>query len=235
MNEETRILMLERENARLRSELARIRARRRRGPARLARLAALILLAVGVVAGAGPPQSQSWKGMILAQPARSRLTFEQRELGLRDYDTVSILIENLPDAIKGSVTRDDLDAWTRNRLKYAGLSVVSSDDRHRSMASRFPTTDEDELRRADLYMSYIYVNVNALRSAAGLTVCNVLIECNRGVFVHPGHFKPATVWRRSTLLLFGSALDAKAQIRKALNQLLDEFERDWKKCNPNRR
>lgn len=180
-----------------------------------------------IAAGISLPQATSWKGMLEAQPAQ--LTAHLADL--TDFRDVSILVEGLPDALKDSLTKEDIEGWTANRLKNMGLRVVSHEVQTVAFLAADDSTDEKALAVNDRHRSQVYVNVNADRLATGAIYASVTLRCDRGVFVHPGYFGTAAVWDRGALIYFTSGYDAKTEIRDNLNELLDLLEKDWKTCN----
>jgi hypothetical protein len=174
---------------------------------------------------------QSWKGMLVAQPARTTVPSPNKILNLTDFRECDVLLEGLPDALKDSLTREDIEKWTANRLKNMGIRVVSEEDQGKTFLLADRSTDEKMLAAQDRFWSRVYINVNADRIPTGGICANVTLEVRRGVFIHPGYFIPATVWDRQVLVSFGSLYDPKEVIRKNLNKLLDLLEKDWKQCN----
>ncbi|KKM21533.1 hypothetical protein LCGC14_1634510 [marine sediment metagenome] len=170
--------------------------------------------------------------MLVAQPAQLTLSDDARLLKLTGFREVMVLVEDLRDALKDSLTREDIEGWTANRLKNMGVQVVSREDQRKAYVAAEKSTDEKTLAAADRFASRVYVNVNAGRSPSGVIYANVTLECHRGVFVHPGYLTSAIVWNQRILINFSSDYDAKDQIRDTLNELLDDLEKDWKKCNP---
>ncbi len=170
--------------------------------------------------------------MLQAQPAQFTLSDDAYRTNLTDFPEVSILVEGLPDALKDSLTKEDIEGWTANRLKNMGVRVVSADDRRKAFFAADKITDEKTLAANDRLYSQVYVNVNADRLRSGAIYAHISLECSRGVFVHPGYFVDATVWDRSAIIYFTSGFDAKDWIRDTLNELLDFLEKDWQTCNP---
>lgn len=190
----------------------------------------LLLLAAGVAL----PQATSWKGMLLAKPALFTLSTDALRSGLTGFREVMVVVENLPDALRDSLTKEDIEGWTANRLKNMGVRVVSNEDQTKAYDTADHSTDEKALAANDRFRSHVYVNVNADRLPSGAIYANISLECKRGVFVHPGYFGVATVWDSRNLIYFGSGYDAREKLRDSLNILLDILETDWKKCNPSR-
>lgn len=191
-----------------------------------------VTLLLLLVAGVAWPQATSWKGMLQAEPAFRTLSRDAYVVGLTGFRECIVLVEDLPDDLKDSLTSEDIEGWTANRLKNMGVRVVSMEDRKKAFSAADKSTDEKALAAHDRYNSMVYVNVNAIRSSTGSISAGVSLECDRGVFVHPGYFRKATLWDRGTIFYFGSSYDAKDRVRDALNRLLDQLETDWKKCNP---
>jgi hypothetical protein len=175
---------------------------------------------------------QSWKGMLVAQPALTTVPLQNHILNLTDFRECVVLVEGLPDALKDSLTREDIEKWTANRLKNMGIRVVSEEDRVKTFRLADKSTDEKMLAAADRFGSVVYINVSAVRIPTGVICAHVTLEVHRRVFIHPGYFTAATVWDRRVLMYFGSLYDPKERIRDALNKLLDLLEKDWKQCNP---
>jgi hypothetical protein len=140
-------------------------------------------------------------------------------------------VEDLPDALKDSLTREDMEKWAANRLKNMGIRVVSEEDQWKTFLLADKSTDEKMLAAADRFGSVVYIKVNAVRIPTGGICANVTLKVHRGVFIHPGYFTSATIWGWQVLRYFGSLHDPKEQIRDALNKLLDRLEKDWKQCN----
>ncbi len=174
---------------------------------------------------------QSWKGMLVAQPARTTVPPSNQALNLTDFRECTVLVEDLPDALKDSLTREDMEKWTANRLKNMGIHVVSPEDKVKTFLLADTSTDEKMLAAADRFRSTVYINVNAGRISTGVICASVTLKVVRGVFIHPGYFTHATVWDERMLMSFGSLYDPKEKIREKLNKLLDLLEKDWKQCN----
>lgn len=171
--------------------------------------------------------------MLQAQPAQRTLSTTTQRIGLTGFRECAILVGIMPEALKDSVTAEDIEGWAANRLQEIGLSVVSKEDQSKSFCASARDTDDKALAANDRFRSRFGVRVDAVRSSTGDIWAYVTVGCSRGVFVHPGYFTSATVWYQAGLCRFGPGYE-KAGIKNFLNKLLDELERDWKKCNPGR-
>ena len=179
---------------------------------------------------------QTWKGMVYTQPGRRTLSVEQQVLGLNDFSTVSVVVEELPEAFKDSMTDRDLQTWTENRLQNMGLEVISNEKQGTVFINKSKQRDKlseaQLLRIGDEFRSGVYVNLAGLRDSSGTTHFSLTLRCKRGVLIHPGHFSTASIWDKGVIGYYGSAIDGKANVRQGLNRLLDRLETDWKTCNP---
>lgn len=188
-------------------------------------------LGAGAFSGGWLAQEQ-WKGMLTAQPATRSLTDEQAVLGLTQFQRCSVLVESLPEELRGDVSRATIERWVTNRLENAGLEVISYEDREEAFRASDMSHDRAMLSAQDKFSSKVYVNVGGLRTPDGTTSLTVSLEVNRGAFVWPGYFKRATVYNRGSFILFGRSFDTEAKVRDEINKLMDVFEKDWKACNP---
>lgn len=188
-------------------------------------------LGAGAFSGGWLAQEQ-WKGMLTARPAMSSLTAEEGWLGLTQFQRCSVLVEDLPQALRGEVSRATIERWVTNRLENAGLTVVSDEEQGKAFSSTDSKHDRAMLHAHDVFLSYVYVNLNGLRASDGTTSLAVSLEVNRGAFVWPGYFRKATVYERGSFILFGRSFDTEAKVRDEINRLMDVFEKDWKTCNP---
>ena len=189
----------------------------------------LIALSASVVGFAA--LQQTWKGMLAAQPAYAKLSSEAQSIGLTEFDSCYVLIEEMPDELKDSLTGDDVETWTLNRLKNTGIKAVRHSEVRRDFDYLRSPTDESMLRGEDRGRSSVYVNVGAVRTSSGTLFYTIEVEVRRAGFIHPGHFMFVTVWDRGSYGYFGSAHEAKVKLRESLNGLLDDLETDWKACN----
>ena len=190
------------------------------------------LVVIFACAALGFSYQDSWKGMLVAEPAFLKHTDEVEVLGLIGFREVNVLVEGLPSDLKDSITRDDIERWVSHRIKNMGIRVVTREEKIRAFLGADKSTDERMLVASDRVHSMVYVNVNTRRVTAGAIFANVSVECHRGVFVHPGYFMSAVVWETSGLIDYETAYNSKDITRKAVNNLLDDLEADWKKCNP---
>ena len=87
-----------------------------------------VTLLLLLVAGVALPQATSWKGMLQAQPAQRTLSTTTQRIGLTGFRECAILVGIMPEALKDSVTAEDIEGWAANRLQEIGLSVVSKED-----------------------------------------------------------------------------------------------------------
>lgn len=198
----------------------------------LSRRTFYLITACSVACGMVTVQQRSWKGMLGAEPAMSTLSMDALVLGLTGFRECHVLVEGLPDALKDSLTKQDIEGWTANRLENMGVRVISNEDRRKAFFASDQSTDEKALAAQDRFRSSVYVNVSADRLPTGAIYAHLSLACRRGMFAHPGYFRGATVWDTGHLIYFTSGYDAKEQIRDKLNKLLDILEKDWKKCNP---
>lgn len=214
-------------------------------------VASLLVSVVAVGDGAAVQQ----KPMLLEQPGHGLLesTFlkdpkDYTEAGIEDrtrfrelatelygFDRVHVLAEDLSGVLKDELTRRDVEEWARNRLENMGVHVVTLDEQRQEFfrdAGNQEMTEAEALRIYDRQKSYVYVNINALRSElTGVTTIDVSVDARRGVFMYPGLFTAATVWHDAEIKYFGTNYEAKEQIRKTLNGVFDRFEKDWKGVN----
>jgi hypothetical protein len=172
------------------------------------------------------------KGMLVAEPALTTVPFENILFNLTGFRECNVLVLELPDALKDSLTREDIEKWTANRLMNMGIRVVSGEDQEKTYLSADKSTDEKMPAAQDRRRSTVSVRVHVLRTPTGVICANVVLLCWRGVFIHPGYFGTAIVWGREMLLYFGALHDSKEKIKEALNELLDLLEQSWKLCNP---
>lgn len=187
-------------------------------------------LGVGLVSGAWLGQER-WEGMLTAQPAQATLSNEKRSLGLTGFARCLVAVEDLPDALKGDVSKATVKKWVTNRLENVGVRVVTEEQRSKALMAADRSHDAAWLRAADEVGSAVYVNVGALRHPDGTVLMNVDLEVMRGVFLWPGHYGVRTVWNTGRLQYFGRADDPEQELRETLDELMDIFEKDWKTCN----
>jgi len=178
----------------------------------------------------GDSQQKTWKGMLAAKPARDTLSIDAKRIALTGFRECTVIVEGFSD--KDSLTVPDIEGWTANRLKKIGIRVVTEEEQRKAFLAADQSTDEKALEAVDRFRSQVHVSLNALKQPSGAICLNLTVKCTRGVFVQPGYFRNTTVWDTGRLIYFGSVADVKEKIRKPLDELLDQLERDWKTCNP---
>jgi hypothetical protein len=173
---------------------------------------------------------KSWKGMLVAQPARTTVPDEYKSLGLTGFRECRVLVEWWPDSLKDGLTHEDIENFIADKLEKIGIRVVSYDDQRKTYQSADKSTDERILAAQDRLHSTVCARVDAF-SMPLETICGyVELECRRGAFIHPGYFSTVTVWKRvrpshpADKVLKGWSIGA-------LDILLVELEKDWKQCN----
>jgi hypothetical protein len=175
---------------------------------------------------------QLWKGTRLAKPAQTtfpiqdELPIPEELLNLRDLRVCDVLVEPLPDALKGSLTREDIEKWTANRLKNMGIRVVSLEEQINALGD--PLADEEMPPVIDTDGVHVSVDVAAPCMARGVICVNVGLSVG---LTYPDCFIIASVWNKEMHAHIGAGDDPKQVIREKLNKLLDLLEKDWKQCN----
>lgn len=187
-------------------------------------------LGAGAFSGGWLAQEQ-WKGMLTARPAMRSLTNEEKLLGLTEFQRCLVLVESLPEELRGDVSRATIERWVTNRLENAGLEVISYEGQQEALRASDMSHDQAMLSAQDKFWSDVYVNVGGIRTSDGTTSLTVSLEVRRGAFVWPGYFTRATVYNRGSFILFGRSFDTEAKVRDEINKLMDVFEKDWKACN----
>jgi hypothetical protein len=97
------------------------------------------------------------------------------------------------------------------------------------------TDVEIRLRRAGVVVdstepTYLYVNVNALRSSLGGCVYAILVKFEQPAFLPSGRTVIAATWDSGTL---GTTPQTDGRhIRDVLGDLVDQFVNDWLSANP---
>jgi hypothetical protein len=152
--------------------------------------------------------------------------------GLIGWDTVRVLIEDMPPTLRDVIATSDVETWAANRLKSVGIAVVSREEHDRRFSAAEEATEAQALRKHDQYWSRLYINISGGRdTATGRAPYNISIEVHRGAFIYPGGFTTATVWSRALVGHLDKAVDGKESLRGGVNALLDDFEKDWKAAN----
>lgn len=186
----------------------------------------LLLFAPGVIAF-----QRTWKGMLLAEPGLTALTPDKAVKGLTGFKVTSIIVEEIPEPLRDSLSVTDVEHWTTNRLQNAGIRVVTTAQQKASLLSAPRNNDEQALARSDRFYSSVSVVLN-FRESGDRIYGMLMVICNRGAFVVPGAFAACAVWHGESVVSAPKSLDWKAGIREGLNQILDDLEKDWKSCNP---
>jgi hypothetical protein len=163
------------------------------------------LLAVASVGSAQPKQSTAG------------LAYGDRLDPFRDIKAVSVLVEEIPAALKGIVSEETLKTAVELKLRRSGLTVE---------AGSWGTP-------------HVYVNVNAMRAAEEVVVHSLELQFNRQAAIRVISAKEdrvvqGTWWSRSLIGIARKA-DAAGGIRSALEQLTELFLNDWRAANPVKR
>ncbi len=131
---------------------------------------------------------------------------------LQGLAALTVLIEQVqPDVERAGLTRGNLEAEVTAHLRQAGIPVTPSAP------------------------AFLYVNVNAVRNAAGLYAVNVSVQLEQPVFlarnprlVHIG----ATTWSSAAVAL--SEADRLAAVRGLVAGIVDQFIAAYRLENPQR-
>ena len=191
----------------------------------------LPLLILPLVASLPSALQNPPKGVIISQPGyaslRDPLKASSAERALLTFSTASVIVEDIPDALKADLSQDAVFEWTSNLLKNAGIKVVSVEDQLKAFTAAGREDDLLTLMAHDQLSSEVYVNINAVKATIGPTAYNASLHVKRGAFIHPGYFiLGASVWDREVIGVSGSGLNAKDEIKRTVTNLMKMLETD---------
>lgn len=146
--------------------------------------------------------------------------------------SVYILVEDLSDALKDSISRTDIEAWATAVIAPTRLKVVSVQEQTTELLKADVSTEEQTLRAQDTFRTTLYIRISGMKDVSRTTSYHIDVELTRGVFVYPGRFMEGTVWSKGYNGLFGSAYGAYATIRTPIQELVQRFVDLWSLANP---
>jgi len=134
-------------------------------------------------------------------------------LSLRGLTALFVLVEIVdPEIEKDGLTREEMQRDTEQRLRKAGIRVLSKEEWLRTKEG-----------------SYLYVNINARKSSYGVYMNGISLELVQKVLLvrNPKTEVFAATWSRQ-LLGQGGYLD---RIRYSVQDMVDLFLNSWAEAN----
>jgi hypothetical protein len=191
-------------------------------------MAALAVIFAALSSGGSMAAEKFWKGMLLAKPAQNRFSIRQMGAGLMDFRYCRVLCVAEPRGYP-PIGSDRLYDLVVARLK--GLGIEASTDLLHKFRGPSYMTDQDELRRQDIDGSILSLAVSMTESD-GMVAFSVVLCCARGAFLHPGYFNSVIVSNAMRVGVARAGEDIQRQILSMADELLTEFEANWRLCNP---
>jgi len=184
-------------------------------------------LAYVVSGGTDAPASSNLDSLLLNPVFSKNLSPQLRNLG-----PISVLVEEVPEALKKAVSVQDLRSWTEINCRSEGFTVISQAEQDaKFMRSPVPSDERMALKTQDEFGSQCYVNVNALKQTDGTISYSIRVEITRGALVFPGQFLNVTVLSKSTLGFFGSAYDPGTRVKEVISDLIAQLGKELKRAN----
>lgn len=134
-------------------------------------------------------------------------------LSLRGLSALFVLVEIVdPEIEKDGLTREEIQKDTEQRLRKAGIRVLSKNEWLRTKEG-----------------AYLYVNINARKSGYGVYMSGISLELVQKVLLvrNPKTEVFAATWSRQ-LLGQGGYLD---RVRYSVQDVVDLFLNSWAKAN----
>ncbi|MCX7799152.1 MAG: hypothetical protein N2109_02285 [Fimbriimonadales bacterium] len=154
-------------------------------------------------------------------------------LDLFGWAEVTIIPSDPPSLVAGSVTKADLIRWVSMPLREEGIEVI---DDFSKTAERFRARYKDagnaseRLLAMDTAMSWLGVELAAVKTADGTRVVSVDLVAFRSAIVPPFRHTAAVVWRAGRLVAAGPEDNLREEIRGAIADLMALLAADVRKA-----